>query len=178
MKNGIKTLSLAGLMILGLFGNATAENIAGRYIMNNGSEILLKHIGIKESPLPDVKLSGEMDGNSLVVDLQRVRSIIFQATAGPDTPNLAHVINRSGKRFTLENPLFAMPSGKLYNNIRATTFDPIALEVKEFQLYSTVDGVLIISHSGELKVDPVSREEFPDHYIFNPYNGTELVWSN
>ena len=156
--------------------SAGEEYLSGTFVDQEGNVTKISKIKAQG------KISGKFKGQLMDIEFAKLKMIEKLGNG------INRVTNQEGKQFLLENAY--VWTQYAYNNPKSRYdffyyfFDEISLEEVWTKTFKA-DDLREVMHSisfgddlGRLKFNSRTKEYFPPDYIFDPFTGEELTWSN
>lgn len=155
------------------------KNAEATILFRDGSSVHINYFGTIGKPRP-LKVEGKHGGTNVSIDIAELSKMAFLDSScryifygnrfdfGPIA-----VVNRRGERFNLSEGRATTGSWEVsfvYN-------DPITKKLRESAVQPiTIAEIVVGPTTGTLKANPITKEVFPDFYVYDPYTGHRLVW--
>lgn len=157
----------------------------GRFLYRNGNTVDFSYLGTTQGP-GNCRVSGEYNGQNVSYYLDELKSVHFLEQGRRYSYKTYRVDRRSekadveivgntGERALLRNAYIS--SSREYG-LDYVYNDPISGTRK--QTYLRIEDILAIevgSQAGTLKYNPKDKRYYPPYYIYDPYDGSKLVWA-
>ena len=162
-------------------GGDTPTHAEATILYRDGSTVRVNYFGQLHKPQP-LLIKGEHGGSRVSINLAEVRKVVpvDRDVTSANTNGRIIVVNAKGERFTLEKAYIDVrqPFGSSSASLPYVYNDPITGNIKDAKGDKRNVAEIVVGPSkGCLKINPFTRERFPDFFVFDPYTGHRLVWS-
>ena len=166
------------LVFLPFFG-AIAGNSNGIFRNSEGAEFQFIKFGTDSYPAEDPGVIGKYKSQTISVDFSKLRKVVISGSCG-NKSQIFIVENHDGEVFELESPDFHYrvdeQNFRSRDWVQMVIIDPISKDHNEITINRCDGGTFFISNSGQIKINPRTKDPFPEVYVFDPYTGEKLVW--
>ena len=157
----------------------------GRFLYRNGNIVEFSYLGTTQGP-QNCRISGEYKGQKVSYYLDELKSVHFLEQGrrySYDTDRVdrrsekgdIEIVGNTGERALLRNAYISTSREYWLNYVYN---DPISGTRKQTHLrIAEILGIEIGSQTGTLKYNPKDKRYYPPYYIYDPYDGSKLVWA-
>jgi len=173
---------LASFAVICTQGAAAVRGVSGTLHFKTGRTLEFDYLGTTGNVVEYV-LEGSLQGQDVSYSFVELGQIIFHTTEAssdkPETGTPARlgeviIVSKEGKRFTLQDCRLRSAQNLAYVYADPVTGKPRGGSCE----FSELSDVAFGKHSGTMKVNPMTGEFFPSVYIYDPFTGRKLLWSD